>query len=273
MVAWWLGRLALPSILEIHTSPQNPFDVNLLVKSANFSSIKSVIAVTGHLRRDLVDLGIPDQRMVTLHDGVDLDQNHEVSQEHARVLLNLPPDKNLIVYTGQLHPEKGVETLIKSAARLPDSLIVLVGGDMASIARLLQLASQHDAENVIFPGYVLPRTARLYQQAADILVLPQSAQSRWSTYYTSPLKLFEYMGSRRAIVATRVPCLMEVLEHNRNAWLVDPDDPRSLGEGLSDVSRDQTLRERLATNALQTVQGFSWKNRALAILDVVRKRL
>ena len=274
MIAWWLGHLKLPTVLEIHDCPTVYMDRLVLLKASFHDSIKLIISVTRHLQRDLLRLGIPETKTIVLHDGVDMEQdNHRVSKEEARQALGLPIDKNLVVYTGQLYPEKGVDTLIKASSLLPDVLFIIVGGQTTDIERLRKLAQHNRANNIVFIGHVPPTVARLYQKAGDILVIPQSAQSSWSAYYMSPLKLFEYMASGNPIVATKVPCLMEILEHGQNAWLVEPDDVCSLVEGIRLLLNDKGLGCQLSRKALVSIEKFSWKGRAETILKELEKRL
>jgi glycosyltransferase involved in cell wall biosynthesis len=56
----------------------------------------------------------------------------------------------------------------------------------------------------------------MWQKAADALVLPNTAKEDISKYYTSPMKLFEYMASRRPIVATNIPSITEII--NEENW-------------------------------------------------------
>lgn len=273
MIAWWLSRLNLPTILEVHNYPSAYLDRLVLLKASSHDSVKLIISITEHLRRDLISLGISGTKTIVLHDGVDIERynNCRISKKEARHTLGLPLDKDLIIYTGQLYPEKGIDTLVKAGALIPEVLIVVVGGQIADIERLQKLAQLSGTNNIIFKGYVPPTVALLYQKAGDILVIPQSAQSNWSAYYMSPLKLFEYMASGRPIVATRVPCLMEILEHGRNAWLVEPDDVYSLAEGIKFLLMNKQVCEQLVKGALSTIQKFTWENRVSSIEKELQK--
>ena len=81
------------------------------------------------------------------------------------------------------------------------------------------------------------------------------------------MKLFEYMAAGRPIVACDVPALREVLRHGENAWLVAPDDPRSLAEGIRTVLDDQALAARLAERAASDVRARTWEARAARIVS------
>jgi glycosyltransferase involved in cell wall biosynthesis len=92
-------------------------------------------------------------------------------------------------------------------------------------------------------------------------VLPNPA-SAISSHATSPLKLFEYMAARKAIVASDLPAIREVLTDELNGLLVAPGDADALADGIRRLAGDADLRERLAEAASHTVAEYSWGRRA-----------
>jgi glycosyltransferase involved in cell wall biosynthesis len=82
----------------------------------------------------------------------------------------------------------------------------------------------------------------------------------------SPLKLFEYMASGKPIVASDLPVLREILVEDRNALLYPPSDPAALAECLARLLADKSLATRLADQARQDVEDFTWERRAARIL-------
>jgi glycosyltransferase involved in cell wall biosynthesis len=98
-------------------------------------------------------------------------------------------------------------------------------------------------------------------ERAGILVLPNLATAI-STHFTSPLKVFEYMAAGRAIVASDLPAIREVLEHERNALLVPAGDGAALADALRRLIDDPALAARLARTASADVEAFGWDQRA-----------
>jgi len=119
-------------------------------------------------------------------------------------------------------------------------------------------------------GYVQPPIVPDYLFAADALLLPNSAKAKIASHYTSPLKLFEYMASRRPIVASDLPALREVLRDGENAVLVEPDDPKALAERIKTVLDDSGLAKRISEQAYSEVSQYSWEERARRIVRFVR---
>ncbi len=112
-----------------------------------------------------------------------------------------------------------------------------------------------------FTGHLPPSDIPARLAEADILVLPNPA-SAISTHATSPLKLFEYMAAGKAIVASNLPAIREILTHDVNAVLVTPGDADALAAGICRLADDGALRETLGGAARAAVAEYSWDRRA-----------
>src|SRR5690606_19885917 len=83
-----------------------------------------------------------------------------------------------------------------------------------------------------------------------------------SERYTSPLKLFEYLALGRAIVASDLPAIREVLTHDVDALLVPPGDAAALAAAIGRLADDAALRTRLGAAARARAAAFTWAARA-----------
>lgn len=269
MLAWWLGFRNLPTVFEIHHDYsiggiENPF----IRPACRRPSIKSVVAVTEHMRDDLIRLfGVPREKTLALPNGVNLQRfSNGCAREVARQQLGLASEARVIVYTGQPNKEKGVDVLVRAAALLKNVTAVIVGGDAAEKDRLRQLRQETGAENVILVDHVPPADVTLYLTAANVLVMPHSAKVIESAKYTCPLKLFEYMAAGVPIVASDLPSVREVIRHGENAWLVKPDDPYALAQGIHSILDNHDVAHKLARQATRDVQSYTWERRASEIV-------
>jgi glycosyltransferase involved in cell wall biosynthesis len=261
-----VGRRGLPTVLEIHDIKGK--EQIFIRKASHQSSVKLVLAVTEHLRADLAkQLQVSSEKMLTLHDGVDLDTfSCSITKKKARQQLGLPLDKPLIVYTGQLSTEKGVDILMRATPMLNGIGVLIVGAVPAEKEQLQRVIQEYNGPNVMLTGFKPHSDAVLFQKAADVLVLPHSMKFAHSKYYTSPLKLFEYMAAGVPIVASDLPSTREVLRHGKNACLVKPDDPGDLARGIQWILDNKDVADKMAQQAASDVKSYTWERRASEIL-------
>jgi glycosyltransferase involved in cell wall biosynthesis len=75
------------------------------------------------------------------------------------------------------------------------------------------------------------------------------------------------MAAGKAVVASDLPSLRELLTHDRDAWLVAPDDPAALAGGLERLLGDAALRERLGRTLAARAPEHTWDARARRLLE------
>ncbi len=230
--------------------------------------LDGIVVITDCLKQYYRLFGVAEEDILTAPDGVDEKRFSAIPSKHeARQKLDLPLDKKIICYLGHLFEWKGVYTLAESAEYLSEACTVyIVGGMPEDVSRLQQFVNDKSLDHVVLTGYVPYIEVPFYLGAADVLVLPNSSEHKISREYTSPLKLFEYMAAKRPLVASDLPSLREILRHNDNACLVKPDDPQHLAQGVLDMLREEELAERLAVQAYNDVQAYTWEKRAVKIL-------
>ena len=230
-----------------------------------------LICITKALRDALEKkYGVSPEKVLVAPDGVKKNQLQAVlSKKEARKKLGILAER-LVLYTGQILPGKGADVFIEAARFFKKDLqFVLVGGHGNYMKRLRQKVREQDLKNVELVGFVPPASVSLYQAAADILVLPATANHAISAY-TSPLKLFEYMAARRPIVASNLPVLGEVLVDGQNVLLFQERDAVDLAKKIKTLLADSALQKRLVQHAWEQVQQYTWEKRARRILDFIQ---
>jgi glycosyltransferase involved in cell wall biosynthesis len=267
----WLHRKRI--YFEAHELHGDPRHAGLLRKFLTalmrwmLRRIDGLIVISHRLRTLYIEMGMPVHRILVAPDGVERQRLEHVSDKRdARRVLQISLDRIVVCYTGHLFRWKGVYTLTECMALLPDTyLLYIVGGLEADIRSLREFIEQRGIRNVVLTGYVPYAEIPRYLSAADVLVLPNSAHSSNSREYTSPLKLFEYMGARRPIVASDLPSLREILRHGDNAYLVAPDDPQHLAAGIQHMVQQPDLAQQMVNAAYADVHNYTWETRAQKI--------
>lgn len=272
--AYWLTRIGLPFIFEAHSIPARA-RLWLLKRLGSASSLLRVVALTSFIRERLVELGIPEGKIVVAPDAVDPDDFANVPSPFlCRQRLGLSTDSFILGYVGRFQTigrEKGIPDLIRALKFFEngDSPHVLcVGGPLNMVPGYLKIASQEgiSAKLLTFVDYVPQREVPYWIRSCDAVAIPFPAEEHYS-YYTSPLKLFEYMASGVPIIASRLPSLEEILVHENNALLVGPNNPEMLAGAVARLRSDPELGRRLAGQAREQVASHTWRSRVRKVLD------
>ena len=226
-----------------------------------FKNLHGCVVISEGLKEELIKGGF-DSKICVLHDGVDLNRfDINVPKEDAREELNLPKDKIIISYTGSLQNWKGYETFLKSYKYLKNkknSVYLVVGGSEKQINKLKEVYKNKD---IIFVPFVENSKVPLFLKASDILVIPNSSKYEISVKYTSPLKLFEYMASKRPIIASDLPSIREVVNENE-VLFVRPDDEKDIMLKVEQLINSRELQNKLVKNAYKLVKKYTWNERA-----------
>jgi glycosyltransferase involved in cell wall biosynthesis len=180
-----------------------------------------------------------------------------------------------VVYAGQLYRWKGVDTLLAAMARVPEARLIVLGGrggaDDPDLDALRELARDLSiADRVEFRGFVLHAQVRASIAGAGVAVLPLP-ENLMARYFTSPLKLFDYMAAGVPIVASDLPAVREVLVDGDNALLVPPEDPAAMAAAIRRLLVNPGLADRLRRAAFDQVQAYTWDARAARIMEALER--
>jgi glycosyltransferase involved in cell wall biosynthesis len=263
----------IPTIYDAHHPLVNNTATYLFNSFKNSKWLVRFSTNSDSLAKIYISLGLPKEKLVVAHNGVDLERFENVpTRLEARKQLNLPPQRKIVCYSGNIYSGRGIELLIDAALRLEDVLFLIVGGLEVDIENYRNTAQKKNAENFKLVGFVPHNEVPLYLSSADVLVMPYTSRmtiqgGTAAAEFTSPIKLFEYMASRRPIVATALRSVKEILRDGENALIVEPDSVDSLYYGIKRALDDCELAERLALQASIDVKKYTWEERVKKILN------
>ena len=262
--------LKIPTIVETHGPPDGAKDKDAMYKLLGDENFLGLITITDELKKRMVDYGLPEEKVIVAPDGVDLDMYESaLNKQQARKKLGYPVDGKYALYVGHLYKDRGIKEILYSAEKMPDVTFVIVGGHQEDINYWQQVIQTKSLKNVDLVGFVENRHVPMYQWMADVLLMPYSHTCSTSEWM-SPLKLFEYMASGRAVIASRMKVFEGILEHKKNGYLVDADNGSALLKGLTTVFGNHQLMEKMGQQAQQDIKQYSWDARVKFILDFAK---
>jgi glycosyltransferase involved in cell wall biosynthesis len=143
---------------------------------------------------------------------------------------------------------------------------------MAEVKDALARAGVSDLTTLT--GIVAQADGPGYLAACDILASPHVANADGTPFFGSPTKLFEYMAMGKAIVASDLDQVGEILEHGRAAQMAIPGDVETLVEGLRELIDNPARREHLGAEARRlAVTRHSWREHTRRIIEALRARV
>lgn len=249
-------------VYEMHDFPEHFLPLYRVL----FHRVRFVITTNVWKKKELsARFNLAAGKIILERNGVDIEQFAPHNMGEARKRLGLPPDARIALYTGHLYSWKGVDTLGEAAHLLPNVLIYFVGGTEYDVAQFKK--KYGGVGNIRIIGSRPHDEVPLWQSAADVLVLPNTAKEEISLHYTSPMKLFEYMASERPIVASRIPSITEILDKDAG-FFAEADDPKSFAEAIKNVITNANEAASRAARARTIVAKHSWERRARRLIDI-----
>jgi glycosyltransferase involved in cell wall biosynthesis len=241
------------------------------VKAASF-----IVVVSNPLKQQLMETGIPAARILVNPNAVDPEWFHpDCGGSNLRQQLGFQAEDIVICFVGTFSYWHGVGVLEQAIRSLPESpetaatpLKFLLVGDGLLAPQLRHALEPHVRQGrVIFTGTVPHKVVRSYLDAADILVSPHVPMPDGIPFFGSPTKLFEYMAMGKAIIASALNQIADVLDHGKTALLVKPGDAKELAEAIQRLAGDAQLRVELGRNARETVLAqHTWRQNAARVL-------
>jgi teichuronic acid biosynthesis glycosyltransferase TuaC len=171
----------------------------------------AIIAVADALKRDLVQIGVPGERIEVLRNGVDLKLFRPIEREPVRRKLGMR--RMTLLSVGHLIPRKGHDLVIQALQRLAETDLIVIG-DGPEREALEALAMELGVrDRVRFVGALVQEELRNYYGAADALVLASSREG-WANV------LLESMACGTPVVASNIGGTPEVVSAPEGGMLM-----------------------------------------------------
>lgn len=231
----------------------------------NLAAARCIICVSEPAKAHLVkNWRVPADKIAVFPNGVDVQRFRPDSAQSDPVRASLGMSANLLIgFVGNFYEWHDTATLLNAFAsvvpRYPQARLVLVGDGPQRQAMVELSAKLGIAASVHFTGSVAHTQVPAFMSMADIAVAPVSPMKQ--DLWLSPMKLFEYMASGTAIVATALGQITEVIQDGQNGLLVRPGDIANMAAALQRLIEEPNLRLRLGQRAREdAVRKYSWEH-------------
>lgn len=215
-------------------------------------SVDGLVTICQGMADDLVERGIDHERICIVPNGVDTQRFTPLQRDEALAERLGVSGKTVVAYIGTFYPFEGVPSLVQALVSLIESgrddvrgLIVGHGRtydecrDIAAAAGL--------SEKIVHPGRVPHEEVQSYYSISDVLVYPRTRQR--ITELVTPLKPLEAMAMEKAVIASDVGGLRELVTHESNGLLYRAEDPTALEDAIVRLATDHGFRNELGRGA------------------------
>ncbi|MDQ7815063.1 MAG: glycosyltransferase family 4 protein [Patescibacteria group bacterium] len=217
-------------------------------------SVKFFICPTDFVARKMREWGEPPSKTVVVHNPVDASSD------------TVEGGEDFILFIGRLSEEKGVDVLIRAAARVPELELKIAGAGPQENA-LKELAKSLKAENVSFLGFLRQEQLKELRKNARAMAVP----SVW--YENAPLAVLEAMAHGLPVIASRIGGLPELVDEGKTGWLVTAQDVDAwvaalkavLAEGRGEWEKMSRASKERASDV------FGWEKHLAELESIYRK--
>jgi glycosyltransferase involved in cell wall biosynthesis len=270
-------KLGIPLVLEVNAPlllEQKKYRKLVLspvaeaVERECFENADLIFAVSNEVRNYAISNGAAPSRTHVQPNGVDL--NHfNPDGSFADVAGSGKP---IVGFSGSLRPWHGLEDLVRAVHLLhwqgyPCHLLIVGDGPLRGwIDGYVEGAGIQDF--ITITGWVPHERIPDYIRRMDVATAPYPVIE---DFYFSPLKLFEYMACGRAVAASDIGQIGEVIDHGKNGLLCPPGHPEALAATIKELLDSVSLRRSLGAAARQSMIGRSWRDCAQRVADEVER--
>jgi glycosyltransferase involved in cell wall biosynthesis len=276
--------LRIPLVLEYNASEEwmakhwDPTRFSRWLRLCERVSVESaslIVVVSHPLKQQLLEQGVSPERILVNPNAVDPEFFHpNCGGARFRKYLGFEPEDRVICFVGTFSYwhgvavlEQAIQSVLEAAGPVTSVKFLLIGDGPLAAKMRNALEGYVRQGSVTFTGTIPHASVREYLDAADILVSPHIPLPDGNAFFGSPTKLFEYMAMGKAIVASALDQIADVLEDGRTALLVRPGDPGELVEGIQRLVADAQLRLELGCNAREAVlTRHTWRHNAKRVL-------
>jgi glycosyltransferase involved in cell wall biosynthesis len=233
----------------------------------------SALIISNALKDYYLERGVPEEKMIVIPNGADpkrfypQPRNKDIEKRH-----NLK-GKIVVGWIGTRFGWSGIENLLGMVNTVinerKDVTFLFVGGGESESFFKEHFGEAVAQSRVLLPGTIPYDDVNDYLSCMDIVLAPYPKLDFW---YASSVKIFEYMAAGKAVLASRVGQIAEVICDGYNGRLYNPDSSEELIEKITQLIQKQRIREAMGREARKTMlEQYTWDGHAERMKQVFYK--
>ncbi len=201
------------------------------------------ISISKQMKKDLVTLGIPENRIVYLPNSIDTNLFKPQAQK----------EDNLLLFVGRISSGKGLHVLIKSLRYLKESIRLAIIGPpdwdinyYQSILRLIEKENQKGKHEISYFGAMEQTEIVKWYQKASLFILPSFVEGL-------PVTVLEALSCETPVIATPVGGIPEIIENHETGILVKQNDHGRLAKAIQYLLENRDVRFKIGRGGQKRV--------------------
>ncbi|MEA5559560.1 glycosyltransferase, partial [Nodularia spumigena] len=216
------------------------------IQSTKNSYFLKWITISEFLKKGYVKRGAVEEKILVLPDAVDFELFAYTGFAEKNPYLKFKGKQ--VVYSGHLYDYKGIPTLLEAAKKLENITFHCIGGLEEDIERHKIFCKSENISNVVFHGMYK------HQDVPNYL-------------WTSPVKLAEYLASKKPVLVADIPALRDWLDEN-SVFFYEPDNSYSLIENIKFIfALNESEIQKKVNCAFKMAENWSYIKRCTKILE------
>jgi glycosyltransferase involved in cell wall biosynthesis len=196
------------------------------------------------MKKELINIGIPENKVRVLPNGIDTNIFHPQGEKEEKQIL----------FVGRVCREKGIDTLIKALTYLktPTNLTIIGPKDwnprhFSQILELIKKENEKGKHKIVYLGAKTREEIIKYYQKASMLVLPSQKEG-------FPMVILEALAYETPVITTNVNGILEILQNNECGLIIPPNNPQKLAEAIQFLLDNKETRIEFGQKGRETVE-------------------
>ncbi len=230
-----------------------------------------VLAVTTPLKNILVGMGVHETQITVMPNGIDMAHFGTSAKASPVLAAQLGLSDHVVVgFVGWFRDWHGIDKLVEAVSAIAtqgENVALLLIGDGPERPNLERQIKALKMERHIKITGAVP-----HDKIPDYLALVDIATQPAANEYCCPMKVIEYMGMGKPIVAPDQPNLSELITDGYEGKLFEPGNVHAMTQALDVLVKDANMRAHLGSNAVATIKkrGLLWSANAARVVEMFK---